>query len=101
MGFEDIAEDLDKLRYPEKAWVFSRFFKTGHGEYGEGDIFLGVSVPLQRKIARNYPDLSLGDAQRLLSGRGLSTEPGSFLIIIYFQYVTILNLHFPPKLVFT
>ena len=101
MGFEDIAEDLDKLRYPEKARVFSRFFKTGHGEYGEGDIFLGVSVPLQRKIARNYPDLSLGDAQRLLSGRGLSTEPGRFVIIIYFQYVTILNLHFSPQLVFT
>jgi len=49
-----IEKDLIKLENPEKIKRFARFFKTGKGEYGEGDIFLGISVPEQRKIAKKY-----------------------------------------------
>ena len=61
-----IKQDLQKLKDPEKAEILSRFFKTGKGEYGEGDIFLGIKVPEQRKIAKNY-NLSLKEIQELLS----------------------------------
>ncbi|MCW7493664.1 DNA alkylation repair protein [Leptospira sp. 2 VSF19] len=51
---EQILSDLKKEGNKEKADFFPKFFKTGPGEYGEGDIFLGVTVPVQRKIAKKY-----------------------------------------------
>jgi 3-methyladenine DNA glycosylase AlkD len=43
-----------------------RFFKTGKGEYGEGDIFLGIRVPIIRKCVREYGAISLEDTLKLL-----------------------------------
>ncbi|PJZ80844.1 DNA alkylation repair protein [Leptospira meyeri] len=51
---EQILSDLKKEGNKEKADFFPKFFKTGPGEYGEGDKFLGVTVPIQRKIAKKY-----------------------------------------------
>jgi len=62
-----VKEDLTALAHPEKAKILSGFFKTGKGEYGEGDIFLGIPVPEQRKIAKKYSDLPLKDIRKLLS----------------------------------
>lgn len=42
----------------QKAWELSRFFKTGKGDYGEGDIFIGVTVPVNRAITRNFLHLT-------------------------------------------
>ena len=63
-----LKQDLNKLEHKEKAKILQRFFKTNKGEYGEGDIFLGIKVPEQRKIANKY-DLNLKQIQELLSSK--------------------------------
>ena len=46
-----VIEKLEEFADNDKAKILSRFFKTGPGEYGEGDIFIGVTVPAVRKVA--------------------------------------------------
>lgn len=60
---------MKKLADPKRAKILSRFFKTGKGQYGEGDIFLGIAVPEQRKLAKKYFDISLDEIQKLLSSK--------------------------------
>jgi 3-methyladenine DNA glycosylase AlkD len=57
---------LKKLENKEKAKVMSGFFKTGIGQYGEGDKFLGITVPDQRRLAKKYTEASLVDVKKLL-----------------------------------
>ena len=54
---------------PEQAKTLLRFFKTGKGEYGEGDKFLGIKVPVSRKIAKQFKELSLSEIQELLDSK--------------------------------
>ena len=64
----DIKSNLNDLADKEKAKVMMRFFKTGQGEYGEGDVFLGISVPNQRLVAKEfYEKVTLNDIENLLS----------------------------------
>ena len=49
-----LQKDLRSFTNPEKAKILGRFFKTEKGEYGEGDKFLGIILPLQRSIVRKY-----------------------------------------------
>lgn len=65
---KEIKEALGVLSIPEKAAFFPKFFKTGKGEYGEGDLFLGIKVPDQRQVAKEYYDrISLEELSILLS----------------------------------
>ncbi len=66
MTFTDLRTSLRSLADPDRAEHSQRFFKTGKGEYGEGDRFLGIRVPLLRKEAKRHRDISLGETERLL-----------------------------------
>ncbi|OGK47890.1 DNA alkylation repair protein [Candidatus Roizmanbacteria bacterium RIFCSPLOWO2_01_FULL_40_13] len=81
----ELRKDLHKLANPEKAKLLQRFFKTGKGEYGEGDIFLGIMVPQQRKIACKYKNLKLSEIQRLLQSK-IHEERLTPLFILVEQY---------------
>ncbi|MDE6643432.1 MAG: DNA alkylation repair protein [Muribaculaceae bacterium] len=58
--------EIDQAGSPEKAKILSRFFKTGKGEYGEGDIFVGVTVPVNREIAKKYFEADFSTLKSML-----------------------------------
>ena len=65
---EDIRDALRTLAIQEKADFLPKFFKAGKGEYGEGDLFLGVKVPDQRAIAKEfYNKIQLNELKALIS----------------------------------
>ncbi len=65
-----IIKELTKLKNPEKAKLLQRFFKTSRGEYGEGDVFWGITVPLQREVAKKFfKEESLQDIEGLLCSK--------------------------------
>lgn len=64
-----IKLDLEAVATKERAQVSQRYFKTGKGEYGEGDIFIGTTVPQTREIAKKYKNLSLNEISELLKSK--------------------------------
>ncbi|MBI4138664.1 DNA alkylation repair protein [Candidatus Uhrbacteria bacterium] len=64
-----VAKELKKLGTSSKAKASAWFFKTGKGQYGHGDVFIGVTVPEQRKIARRFTDLPLTEIEKLLQSK--------------------------------
>ena len=63
----EVVQELKKLAHADKAAVYRSFFKTEKGEYGEGDVFLGIRVPDQRRIAQAFfESASLDDIGELL-----------------------------------
>lgn len=66
MVAEKWKSELMILANPEKAKILSRFFKTGKSEYGEGDIFIGITVPQNRAVAKKYLDTQFDDIEKLL-----------------------------------
>lgn len=63
-----LKQDLENCINPEKAAFFPRFFKTGKGQYGEGDIFWGITVPNVRSVVKNHEkSISLEDVQSLIN----------------------------------
>lgn len=79
----EIKQALAVLSIPEKAQFYPRFFKTGKGEYGEGDIFIGVTVPDQRKVAKEfYNNISLKELSALLSSKIHEHRLTALLILV-------------------
>lgn len=64
--FQQAQAALRKRKNPRKVVFLMRYFKTGKGEYAEGDKFLGITVPLTRSIAKDFKDMSIADALKLL-----------------------------------
>ncbi len=64
---KDVVAALKEKSNPEKAAFFPRFFRSGPGEYGEGDKFIGVIVPDQRNVAKKFKTLRLTEIERLLN----------------------------------
>jgi len=60
-----VTKEIKSLASPKKAKDLQWFFKTGPGEYAEGDIFLGVMVPQSRQIAKKYSELPLKEIRKL------------------------------------
>jgi len=79
----EIQARLRALGNTEKAKILSGYFKTGPGEYGEGDAFLGIQVPVLRKVAREHQDLSLKEAEKLLHSRIHEERLVALLILIH------------------
>jgi len=66
MSVKEIKKKLNSLGNQEKAKKHQRFFKTGPGEYGEGDVFVGVTVPELRKLAKEYKTIDPNEIKQLL-----------------------------------
>ncbi|MEA1947969.1 MAG: DNA alkylation repair protein [Thermodesulfobacteriota bacterium] len=66
MTVRNIRRKLQQLGSKDKAKVLQRFFKTGPGAYGEGDIFIGVRVPDLRKLVKEYQDIAIKEVMQLL-----------------------------------
>jgi len=81
-----ICQELEKNRNPRKIEVFKRFFKTGPGGYGEGDEFLGLTMPEQRIIAlKYYQEISLLDLKELLQS-SIHEYRMTGLLLMTYQY---------------
>jgi 3-methyladenine DNA glycosylase AlkD len=61
-----IVKELQSLGTPEGAEGVRRYFKTGKGEYGEGDEFIGIKVPVLRDVAKRHEDLAIAEIEKLL-----------------------------------
>lgn len=81
---EKIKLDLEAFIEPEKAAFYPRFFQTGEGEYAEGDQFIGVRVPNQRKIAKKYyKAVSLRDIEQLLHSPIHEYRSVALIMLVY------------------
>lgn len=82
---EDVRRELREQATPGRAKASEWFFKTGPGEYGEGDLFLGVTMPDTRKVAKKHKDLALVEVEVLLESKW-HEERMMALVIIVNQY---------------
>lgn len=69
MSLFEIRKEISKQKNPAQAINLQRFFKTGKGEYGEGDVFYGIKVPIQRIISKQFKDLAFKDLKFLISSK--------------------------------
>lgn len=77
-----IQKEIRKLKNPEKAKLLSGFFKTGKGQYGEGDIFLGLTVPQTRSVIKNHFDLPFDETKTLLQSQFHEERLAALLILV-------------------
>ncbi len=79
-----VVKELEKCIDREKKEIFARFFKTGKGEYGEGDIFWGITVPNIRNISkRYYKEISLDEVKELVQSSIHEVRLTGYLILTY------------------
>ena len=79
---EHIISDLRAVAIEEKRQGMARFFKTGKGEYGEGDIFLGVTVPCVRRVAKAHISTPLEELLHLMISEYHEARRCALLIMV-------------------
>lgn len=80
----NILNELKKVSDPKKAEVYLRFFKTGKGEYGEGDKFLGITMPNLHKLARRYfKDSGFKVLKKSLESKFHEERMFALLVLVY------------------
>lgn len=85
MTAKTASSELRRFANAKARKVAQSFFKTGPGEYGEGDVFLGVKVPHSRQVAKKYQDLPLPEVQKLLKSK-VHEERFLALIILVMKF---------------
>lgn len=84
-GAKEARAALRSVADPRRAPTLHRFFKTGPGEYAEGDVFIGATVPQVRKLVGKFGDLPLSEVSKLLRSR-IHEERLLALLILVRQY---------------
>src|SRR5262245_36511175 len=82
MTAADAIARLTEMGDPEKARVAHRYFKTGPGEYGEGDRFLGIPAAPLRKLARELSGLPLAEVENLLASEWHEARSLALLVLV-------------------
>ena len=82
-NLNSLHQELKALANPQKAKLLQGFFKTGKGEYGEGDIFLGITVPESRNLAKKYSNFPLDDIKELLKSKFHEERLIALLILVH------------------
>ncbi|HEY6120060.1 MAG TPA: DNA alkylation repair protein [Pyrinomonadaceae bacterium] len=82
MGLASVKTDLNRLSNAQAAVFLQRFFKTQPGEYGHGDVFRGIRVPVLRSLAKAHQALSVREAQELLKSKFHEDRLLALLILI-------------------
>jgi len=86
MTAEHVRQELKNLANPQKAFDLQRFFKTGPGEYGEGDIFWGIQMPQTRDVVKRYRNFPLSDIAPLIADPVHEVRMvGGLLLVEYYK----------------
>ena len=86
MNLTELRKELKEKTNLEKGKFLQRFFKTGKGEYAEGDKFIGIVVPELRKLSKKYNDLSFPELRKLITSKIHEERLVSlFVLIIQFE----------------
>jgi len=80
---DNLTKTLKQKANPQKAKIYQGFFKTGKDEYGEGDLFLGLSVPETRKIAKEFSNLSFDEIKKHLQSKYHEERLATLLILVH------------------
>jgi len=82
LKLSDLKTELRAAAGPSQAMVLQRFFKTGKGDYGEGDVFLGVKIPPIRALVKKYNGLIIDDAVKLLQSKIHEERMTALLLLV-------------------
>ncbi len=85
MNLATVKQSLHRHADKKRAKILQGFFKTGPGEYAEGDVFLGLTAPIMRELSRKFKALPLSEVTKLLKS-AIHEERMIALLILIEQY---------------